>query len=93
MIKARFNVSEVLSMCYNSDFGLSEDESSCDEGEEVHAYRGPRVMFPLEVAALTRAVTSEPIASGCSSASVDRLFVSACVSTDAEEDQGQFCGV
>ena len=29
---ARFSVSEMLSMCYNSDFGLSVDESSCDEG-------------------------------------------------------------
>ena len=38
---ARFTVSEVLSMYYNSDFGLSEDESSCDDGEEVDAYQGP----------------------------------------------------
>ena len=37
MLEARFSVSEVLLMCYNTDFGLSEDESSCDEGEEVHA--------------------------------------------------------
>ena len=36
------------------------------------------------------ALTSEPIANCSSSASVDRLFVSADVSTDAEEDQGQF---
>ena len=32
---AKFNVSEVLSMCYNSVFGLSEDESSYDEGEKA----------------------------------------------------------
>ena len=27
---AKFNVSEVLSMCYNSDFGLSEDKSTSE---------------------------------------------------------------
>ena len=54
---------------------------------------GPRVRAPEEVAALSRAVTSEPLASSSSSStSVDRLFVSADVSTDAEEDQGQFQG-
>ena len=59
--------------------------------------RGPslpraRVIAPEAVAALNRAVTSEPIASGSSIASVDRLIVSANVSTDAAEDQGQFRG-
>ena len=46
------------------------------------------------MAGLSRAVASESIAS-CSSrsASVDRIFVSANVSTNAEEDQGQFQGV
>ena len=34
---AKFNVSEMLSLCCNSNFGLSEDDSSYDEGEEVHA--------------------------------------------------------
>ena len=33
MMVARFSVSEVLSMWYNSDLDLSEDESSCNEGE------------------------------------------------------------
>ena len=58
-------------MCYKSDFGLTEDESSCDE----------------------EAVTSALKAGGSCSASVDRLFVSSGVSTDAEEAQGQFQGV
>ena len=31
--------------------------------EEVHVYRGPRIIAPEEVAALSRSVTSEPIAS------------------------------
>ena len=39
MKAASFNVSEVLSMWYNNDFGLSEDESRCDEGK-VHATEG-----------------------------------------------------
>ena len=66
--------------------------TSCDEGEEVHAYRGPRVIAPEEVATLSRTVTCEPLASCSSSASVDSLFVSADISTDAEEDQGLFQG-
>ena len=41
-------------MCYNSDFGLSKDEFSCDEGEEIHAYRWSRVIAPEEVADLNR---------------------------------------
>ena len=87
-----FSVSEVLSVYFNSHLGFSEDESSCGEGEEAHVYQGPRVIAPEEVVALSRAVTSEPIASYSSSVSVDRLFVSADVSTDAEEDQGLFQG-
>ena len=83
----RFSVSEVLSMCYNNgDFSLSEDESSCDKGKGVYAYRGSRVIARKKVAALSRTVSSEPIASGSSSTSVDKLFVSADVSADAEED-------
>ena len=61
---AMFSVSKGLSMSYNSDFSLLQDESSCDEGEGIHAYLGPRVIAPVEVAAPNRAVISEPIASG-----------------------------
>ena len=77
-------------MWYNRNFG-SEDIFSGDEGEEVYTYRGWRIIAPREVATLGRTVTSEPIASG-NSASVDRLFVSADISSDAEEDQGEFQG-
>ena len=42
----------------------------------------------VQVAALSRAVTSEPIASCSSSGSVDRLIVSTDISTNAEGDQG-----
>ena len=59
-------------------FGLAEDGSRCNEGEEV--------------AALSKAVHSERIASCNSSTCIDRLFVSTDVSTDAKEDQGQFQG-
>ena len=48
----KFTVSDILSMCY-SDFGLSENESICDDGEEVHAYLKQRVVAPDEVAALS----------------------------------------
>ncbi len=46
---ARFSVSEVLSIYYNNDFSLTEDESCCNKGEEVHAYWGPWVMPTVEV--------------------------------------------
>ena len=56
-------------MCYNSEFSLPEDESSYNEGGVVH-----RFIPPEEEAALKRAGTSEPIASGSSSVSVDGIF-------------------
>ena len=37
-----------------------------DDGEEVHGYRWPKIIAAVEVAALSSAVTSDPIAScGC----------------------------
>ena len=62
---------------------IQEDISSYDEGARAKSN-------PEEVAGLNRAVTSEPIASSSSGASVDRLFVSAGVCTNTEEDQEQF---
>ena len=59
-------------MDYNNDIVLSE--AGYEEGEEVHAYWGPRVIAPAEVAAVSRAITATPMASSSSSASVDRLF-------------------
>ena len=56
-------------MCYNSEFSLPEDESSYNEGEVVHSF-----IAPEEEAALKRVVTSEAIACGSSSVSVDGLF-------------------
>ena len=75
-------------MCYNSDFSLSRINLAVMKERRSISYRGPRVIAPEKVAAVSRAITSEP--SSSSSASVDRLFGSADVSTDAEEDQGQF---
>ena len=89
---SKFTVSDILSMCYNSDFGLSENESICDDGEDVHAYLGQRVVAPEEVAALSRAVISEPRVSGSRSAFLEAPFVDDNVSTDAEENQEQSQG-
>ena len=36
MVSQIFTIANVLEMCYNSDFDLSDDESSCDREEEVH---------------------------------------------------------
>ena len=63
-------------------FDLSADESSSNEGEEVHAYRGPRIRAPKKVVALSRAITYESLASVV-------VVPSADVSTNAEVDQGQ----
>ena len=79
-------------MCYNSDFGPSEKESICDNGEEVHAYLGQRVVAPEEVAARSKTVISEPIVSGSCSAFVEAPFVNGIVFTDAEENQEQSQG-
>ena len=38
MVSQKLIVDDMLGMCYDSDLDLSEDESGCDEGEEVHAY-------------------------------------------------------
>ena len=86
---SKFTVSDILSMCYNNGFCLSENESICDDGEDVHAYLRQRVVAPKEVAALSRAVISEPIVSGSHSAFVEAPFVDDNVSTDAEENQEQ----
>ena len=75
-----------------SVFCLSKNESICDDGEDVHAYLGQRVVAPEEVAALSRAVISEPIVSGSRSAFVEAPFVDDNVSTDAEENQEQSQG-
>ena len=40
MASREFNVDDVLGKCYDSDFSLSEEESSCAEGENVPAYCG-----------------------------------------------------
>ena len=85
-------MSDILSMYYNCNFGLSENESICDDREEVHAYLGQRVVAPVEIAALSRAVISEPIVSGSRSAFVEAPFVNYSVSTDAEENQEQSQG-
>ena len=89
---SKFTESDILSMCYYSDFGLSENESTCDDVEEVHAYLGHRVVAPEEVAALSRAVISEPIVSGSRSTFVEASFVDDNVSTDAEGNQEQSQG-
>ena len=89
---SKFTMSDILSMCYNSDFCLSENESICDDGEDVNAYLGQRVVAPEEVAALSRAVISEPIVSGSRSAFVEAPFVVDNASTDAEENQEQSQG-
>ena len=49
--------------------------------------KGKHYTAPEEVVALSRAITSEPTASGSSCTSVDRQVVSADVSADAAENK------
>ena len=63
MASQKFTVDYVLGMCYKGNFGLSEEESSCAEGEEVHVYCGQCVIQPEEVAALFRAISDQAYSS------------------------------
>ena len=45
MAKRSFEVDEVLDAVYDSDFGLSDGESSADEdGDDIYAYLGDPVV-------------------------------------------------
>ena len=50
----------MLSGIFDDDFGLSDGESSEEEGEDVYAYSGKHNLARREVAALSKAVSSEP---------------------------------
>ena len=47
---SRLNLDEVVSRLFDDGFGLSEDESSEEEGDEdsssIHAFTGPRTVDP-----------------------------------------------
>ena len=50
----------MLSGVFNDDFRLSGGESSEEEGEDVYAYYGKHNLARGEMAALSKAVSSEP---------------------------------
>ena len=50
----------MLSGVFDDDFRLSGGESSEEEGEDVYAYSGKHNLTRGEVAALSKAVSSEP---------------------------------
>ena len=50
---------EVLSGVFDADFGLSDSESSEEEGEDVYIYSGKHNLARGEVVALSKAVSSE----------------------------------
>ena len=52
---------EVLSGVFDDDFGLSDSESSEEEGEDVYTYSGKHNLARGEVVALSKAVSSEPL--------------------------------
>ena len=62
---SRLNLDEVVSRLFDDDFGLSEDESSEEEGDEdrssIHAFTGPRTVDTEELAALGSFVTSQEV--------------------------------
>ena len=51
MMAAMFCMNKILSICYNSDSASRGINPSVIE--EVHAYQRPRVIAPMEVAALS----------------------------------------
>ena len=55
-----YGTNEVLSGVFDDDFGLSDSESSDEEGENVYTYSGKRNLARGEVVALSKAVSSEP---------------------------------
>ena len=58
MARRRFDVDEVLDAVFDSDFGLSEGESSADEdGEDFYAYLGDPVVGRASISALTDRLT------------------------------------
>ena len=60
MASQMFTIADVLEMCYYSDTVLSEDELSCNKGEEVYSSKRQRVSQPKVVAAFSRAVIFLP---------------------------------
>ena len=58
-----FAVANIMGLCYDSDFNLSVDESSYDEGE---GYSRQKMIQPVEVAAFSQTVISDPVACSAS---------------------------
>ena len=58
--RTRLTLDEVLSGVFDVDFGLSDSESSEEEGEDVYTYSGKHNLARGEVVALSKAVSSEP---------------------------------
>ena len=56
--RTRLTLNEVLSGVFDDDFGLSDGESSAEEGEDVYACSGKYKLARGEVAALSKAVSS-----------------------------------
>lgn len=86
--RSNLSLEDVLSGIFDDDFGLSEGQSSDEEGEGIYAYAGKPRVDPGEVAALSRAVTCEPTTidsctSGHSAASAGLVSPS----LDGEDDQ------
>ena len=59
--RTRLTLDELLSGVFNDDFGLSDSESSEEEGEDVHTSSGKHNLACGEVVALSKAVSSEPL--------------------------------
>ena len=56
----KLGVDEVLQRLFDDDFGLSEDDSSDEDGEGIFAYAGQQHFDAAEVAALSSGVTFNP---------------------------------
>ena len=56
----KLGVDEVLQRLFDDDFGLSEDDSSDEDGEGIFAYAGEQHFDAAEAAALSSGVAFNP---------------------------------
>ena len=79
---------EVLSGVFDDDIGLSDSESSEEEGEDVYTYSGKHNLAHGEVIVLSKAVSSEPTGDHNDRGEFSAISAvpSACYDSGSEDD-------
>ena len=86
--RTRITLDEVLSGVFDDNFGLSDIDSSEDEGEDVYTYSGKHNLARGEVVVLSKAVTSEPTEDHNDPGEFSAMsaVLSACYDSSSEDD-------